>query len=199
MMSLERSPHTASLLPPELAKPFTWKDLFGNDEPVEVEIGCGKGRFLMARALENPGVNFLGIDRVIKWLKRRIRQTGKVSNLKFFKAEGFELMKNIQPESVRAFHIYFPDPWPKRRHRGRRLVDEKYLLSLYERLVPGGSIYMATDFQDYFEQMKKSANLLTVPCAIRESNERMIGPEKTNYELKFAAQGLPLYYLEVKK
>ncbi len=198
---MEAPPYLKSLLPAELAKPFQWRDLFGSEAPVEVEIGCGKGRFLMARALENPGVNFMGIDRVVKWMKRKIKRTERCSmtNLRFFKAEGFELLKNMPRQSVTAFHVYFPDPWPKRRHRGRRLVDSRFLLGLYDCLVPGGSIYLATDDADYFGQIRSSAEALTVPCVIRETRERMIGPDKTNYELKFEAEGLPLYYLEVKK
>lgn len=153
----------------------------------------------MARAQENPDINFLGFDRVVKWMKKRIVQSEKLPNLKFMKAEAGEFLKSVPLESVKDFHVYFPDPWPKRRHQGRRFINELSLLTLYERLVPGGSIYLATDHADYYVQMQKSAALLKVPCAMTESRERMAGPVQTNYEMKFAAQGLPLYYMRILK
>ncbi len=185
----------------EKDKPIVWASIFGKEAPVEVEIGCGKGLFLFSRAVENPVTHFLGLDRVVKWMKRRQKnaENQELKNLKFSKADARETVANIPDASVRIFHIYFPDPWPKRRHRKRRLVDTGFLLMLYQKLEAGGSIYLATDFRDYFEQMETCARALEVPCAVRTAGERMIGPVKTNYEMKFAAAGRPLYYLEIKK
>lgn len=182
-------------------KPVVWKDIFGNDNPVEVEIGCGKGHYLLARAQQNPGTNFLGFDRAIKYLRRRQKKAASeaLGNLQFSRMEAQGFIPNVPNDSVSIFHIYFPDPWPKRRHHSRRLVDAKFLTLLLKKTVPGGSIYLATDDVPYFTQMQESVKLLKGEFESRESHERMIGPIKTAYESKFAAAGLVLNYIEIKK
>lgn len=185
----------------EKEKPVVWAEVFGNKNPVEVEIGCGKGIFILARAQENPAINFLGFDRVIKFLRRRQKRAAldNMPNIQFSRMEAQDFIPNVPANSVSIFHIYFPDPWPKRRHRLRRLVDEKFLTLLLEKTVPGGSIYLATDDADYYKQMQKSVPLIKGEFDWRESHERMIGPVKTTYETKFAAAGLKLNYMEIRK
>lgn len=189
----------------EKFEPIVFADFFGNENPVEIEIGCGKGKFLTARALNNLAINFLGIDRVGKWLKRRKEQTEKrsVSNIRFIKAEArVFLTKAISPESVSVFHIYFPDPWPKRRHHARRVVNADFFRLLYSRLKVGGLVEIATDDEDYFTAIKKSvATTAELWDNARETrNERILDAmNKTNYELKWIMQGKPLFYLELKK
>jgi tRNA (guanine-N7-)-methyltransferase len=103
---------------------------------------------------------------------------------------------------VSIFHIYFPDPWPKRRHQARRVFTPQLLELLHARLVPGGLIEIATDEKDYFAAMKKTiAATAQLWENVREAvNERILdGMNKTNYELKWAAEGRPLYYTELKK
>ena len=185
-------------------KRIDFRELFGNSNPVEIEIGCGKGKFLLARAAENPNINFLGIDRVAKWMKIGLERSEKrkITNLHFMKTEAREWLAQIPRESIAAFHIYFPDPWPKRRHRPRRLVQKSFLVDLYDRLSPGGFLEIATDDVDYFSHMKMQFE--DFPRAWKEVrpqiNQRFINPEhKTNYELKYEAQGKPLYYLEARK
>ena len=182
-------------------KPVVWNEIFGNQNPIEVEIGCGKGLFLLARAQENPGINFLGFDRAIKWLRRRQKRAAdeNVVNLKFSRMEAQDFIPNIPADSVNIFHIYFPDPWPKRRHHSRRLIEVKFLTLLLEKTAAGGSIFLATDDMDYFKQMQRSVALLKGDFESRQSHERMIGPIKTTYESKFASAGLILNYMEIKK
>ena len=186
-------------------EPIVFAELFGNSNPVEFEIGCGKGKFLLARALENPGINFFGIDRIMKWMKRRKIQSEKrsVSNIQFMKAEARAFLKEAIPaESLSVVHIYFPDPWFKRRHHGRRVVSAELLRILHSRLVPGGLIEIATDDQDYFVAMKKSiAETAELWDNVRETlNERILdGMNKTNYELKWESQGKMLFYAELRK
>ncbi len=181
-----------------------FRELFGNDHPVEIEIGCGKGKFLMASAQACPEVNFLGLDRVSKWMKRRLEQLkkGHCPNLLLMKAEIRRWLEGVPRESVSVFHIYFPDPWPKRRHRKRRLINPIFLTFLYERLCPEGLVEMATDDADYYMQMKESAaKTEDLWKSMRESQgERLRRPEiKTNYELKFESQGKKNYYLELQR
>ena len=177
---------------------------FGNAAPVELEIGCGKGKFLVERAQESPERNFIGIDRVGKWMKTGDRRGSnrQLSNITFIKAEALEFLKILEPECVEAIHMYFPDPWPKRRHRRRRLFTADFLGLLYSKLKSGGLIELATDDTDYFSQMKQSVEQAPIVWASRREtlNERIChGHLKTNYESKFAAVGRNLYYLELKK
>lgn len=180
-------------------------ELFGNSNPVEIEIGCGKGKFLLSRALENPDANFLGIDRVGKWMKRRKTRVEReaLPNIRFLKAEARAFLAEAVPSaSVAIFHVYFPDPWPKRRHQKRRTISAEFLKLLHSRLVPGGLIEVATDDADYFEAMKKSiAATAKLWENVRETkNERILGGmHKTNYELKFEAEKRTLFYAELVK
>ena len=188
----------------EAAPPVDFAALFGNSNPVEIEIGCGKGRFLVARAQENPGINFLGLDRAVKWMKKGIKNSSKQSlgNVLFLQAEIREFLERVPGQSVSLFHIYFPDPWPKRRHHKHRFVTAEFLAALYQKLTAGGRVELATDHADYFEQMKKSAALTSsLWKSMRDvQNQRLQDPHiKTNYELKYETEGRTLYYLEMVK
>jgi tRNA (guanine-N7-)-methyltransferase len=185
--------------------PIVFRELFGNINPIELEIGCGKGKFLVARSIENPGINFLGIDRVSKFMNigKTRAQKRALPNIRFIRAEARNfLTEAVAPGSVSIFHIYFPDPWPKRRHQVRRVFTVKLLTLLYARLVPGGLVEIATDDKDYFEAMKKTiAATAELWENVRETvNERILdGMNKTSYELKWAAEGRPLFYAELRK
>lgn len=179
--------------------------IFQSGRRIEVEIGCGKGKFLIARSQQRPEDFFIGVDRIAKWMKigQRRGEKRNLQNLRFVKFEIRELLKQIPPDSIACFHIYFPDPWPKRRHRKRRLVNPSFLAELHARLQPAGFVDLATDDSDYFRQMKES-----VSQELWESSERLnqrfeseIEEEraKTNYELKYESAGKPLYYLRLKK
>lgn len=192
-------------IPREKYAPIIFGEFFGNSHPVEMEIGCGKGKFLVARAIGNPGINFLGIDRVSKFMNigKTRAQKRAIPNVRFLRAEARAfLTEAIALASVSVFHIYFPDPWPKRRHQARRVFTPELLTLLHVRLVPGGFVEIATDDQDYFSAMKKSiAATGELWENVRETvNERILdGMNKTNYELKWAAQGRSLYYAELRK
>ena len=189
----------------EKYEPIIFKEFFGNTNPVEIEIGCGKGKFLVARAIENPKINFLGIDRVSKFMKIGKTRAEKrtLPNIRFLRAEARAfLTEAIGSGSISIFHIYFPDPWPKRRHQIRRVFSTELLKLLYARLIPGGLVEVATDDKDYFVAMKKTiAATEELWENVRETvNERILdGMNKTNYELKWAAQGRSLFYAELKK
>ena len=184
---------------------LVFEEFFGNRNPVEMEIGCGKGKFLLDRALENPGTNFIGIDRIIKWMRRRKDRVEReaVPNIRFMRAEARVFLNEaVPPESVSIFHVYFPDPWPKRRHQTRRVMTADFLRLLHSRLARGGLLEVATDHEDYYEAMKKTvAATAELWDNVRETrNERIVGGmNKTNYELKFEAGGKPLFYMELAK
>jgi tRNA (guanine-N7-)-methyltransferase len=130
-------------------------------------------------------------------------QKRTLPNIRIIRAEARAfLAEAVAPGSVIIFHIYFPDPWPKRRHQTRRVFTAELLKLLHARLVPQGLIEIATDDKDYFEMMKKTiAATSELWENVRETvNERILGGAmKTNYELKFEAEGRPLFYAELKK
>lgn len=181
-------------------------ELFDNDHPIEMDIGAGKGKYLLARAQADPDVNFIGIDYIWKYPNigwKRSQKRG-LNNLLFFKAEALEVIKHLTPSgSVSVFHIYFPDPWHKRKHKKRRYMTPEFIKLLHDRLVPGGRVELATDNFDYYIWLKGA--LVEAGAGLwnqtRESrNERLCDPDtKTNFELKYLKMGLDIYYLELKK
>ncbi|MFA6600868.1 MAG: tRNA (guanosine(46)-N7)-methyltransferase TrmB [Candidatus Omnitrophota bacterium] len=202
LAKLSKPPYVAPK--PEDFPKISFPEYFGNDRPVEVEIGCGKGKFLLDRSALHPERNFLGLDYAGKWMKKGLvrGEKRKLVNLKFLKGEARLLLSRFEPAGVSVFHLYFPDPWPKRRHHKRRLVTPEFLGCLRGFLTEQGLIEMATDNRDYFLVMKEAVEGSGVAWrSVRESvNERLAyGECRTSYEIKYAAERRPLYYLELQK
>ncbi len=186
--------------------PGTIRDMFERDQPIEMEIGTGKGRFLLHRAQALPEHNFIGFDYIWKYIKIGWERVQKrdLPNVLLFKAEASEVVRHLVPdESISVFHIYFPDPWHKKKHHKRRLLTPDFLRLLHQRLEPGGLLEIATDNFDYMIALK--AALIgaghTLWSDTRETlNERILHPEfRTNFELKYETEGRDLYYLELRK
>jgi tRNA (guanine-N7-)-methyltransferase len=181
-------------------------DLFASRQPFELEIGSGKGRFLLERAAKHPERNFLGIDYAWRFLREghvRAARRG-LRNLRFFKAEAGDVVNRLIPdESVEIFHVYFPDPWPKRQQRKRRLLTPEFFQLVHHRLRPGGMLELATDNFEYLIFFKKALVEAgdTLWAGVRESrNERLLDPEiLTHFEAKYRRQGRDLYYIELTK
>jgi tRNA (guanine-N7-)-methyltransferase len=131
-------------------------DLFPAAQPLEVELGCGDGSFLAEYARLHPAHNFIGIERLmgrIRKLDRKGRRAG-LTNLRGLRIESAYFIEYLLPPgSAAALHVYFPDPWPKRRHRRYRLINERFPLLARQALAPGGMVYLRTDDEDYFQQM----------------------------------------------
>jgi len=186
--------------------PGTVLDFFDRPAPLEFEIGAGKGRFLMHRAMAVPEHNFIAIDYIWKYLKigwQRVQKRG-LDNVLYFKAEAGDIVTHLVPdESVHIFHVYFPDPWHKRKHHKRRLLTADFFRLLHRRLEPGGRLEIATDNFDYLLAFKSALIVAgeSLWSATRQTkNERILNPEfQTNFELKYEAEGRPLYYLQLVK
>src|SRR5256885_872759 len=131
--------------------------LFPVIQPLEVELGCGDGSFLAEYAARHPERNFIGIERLLgrmRKLDRKGRRAG-LTNLRGVRIESAYFVEYLlPPHSISALHIYFPDPWPKRKHWKNRLINERFPDLARPALVPGGTVYLRTDHEDYFEQMK---------------------------------------------
>jgi tRNA (guanine-N7-)-methyltransferase len=180
-------------------KPIDWANLFGNDHPVEIEIGTGKGTFLTEQAKARPEVNFFGIEWA-RWFWRyasdRLRRHGCL-NARTARVEAlFFLREYVRDASVSVIHVYFPDPWPKARHNKRRLIQSPFLEQVKRVLVPNGRLQVVTDHQDYFEQIDQVVRA-AAGFSIVEYNKPGSAAEGefvgTNFERKYRREGRPFY------
>ena len=165
--------------------------------PWEVELGFGKGRYLLRRATEAPDRRFLGVEVVAKYhqlFAARARRRG-LTNWLALRGEALYLLAAVLPAGfAAAVHVYFPDPWPKERHQKRRLFDPATVDLVLGLLAPGGTLAFATDFIEYGERV--AAILAGVPgLTWRRLDSWPEGP-RTNYEAKYAAEGRPILRLE---
>jgi tRNA (guanine-N7-)-methyltransferase len=174
--------------------------LFGNDHSVEVDIGCGKGAFLVEEAFARPGVNFIGVDRLSRKLERavrRIRNRG-LKNVKLFRSEVFYFVDALLPrDSVSVFYIYFPDPWPKKRHRRRRFMSPTFAKVLSIALKPGGKLWLATDHAAYFEAILEAFR--SRPCLSRLPSPCPPTRGVSDFEQDFLAMGKTIYRAAYEK
>lgn len=130
--------------------------VFQRDQPLEVELGSGDGGFLSSRAQAHPHLNFLGVERLLGRLRKLDRKALRagLGNVRLLRIEAFYFLRYLMPpSSIASLHVYFPDPWPKRKHRKNRLINESFVSSTALALKPGGAVYVRTDDPDYFEQI----------------------------------------------
>lgn len=181
------------LRPAGIVDPLPLDRAFARPAPIEVDVGCGKGRFLLARARAFPDVNFLGIDRMAERLRKIDRRAVRegIANVRLLHIEAAYAIRHLlAPASVQTFYIFFPDPWPKRRHRERRLMSEAVLADLARALVPAGRLHFATDHADYFAEAAKRLRASAWFAAIEPfvPNDE----ERTDFERLFTGQGLTI-------
>jgi tRNA (guanine-N7-)-methyltransferase len=157
---IDLRPHL--LLPGDLPDgPIDWSRLFGNDQPVELEVGCGRGLFLLNAAMASPDRNFVGVENDIQEAKRAALRLHKrnLPNARVFGANVFDLLpKLVREQSFAAVHVYFPDPWWKRRHRKRRVFNPTFLAHVARVLQPGGWLHTWTDVEEYFAEITRLVN-----------------------------------------
>jgi len=181
-----------------------WRAIFGNDRPVQIEIGPGKGTALIHLAELFAGHNFLGIEWANAFYRRTARRMTYwgISNVKMLRTDAREfIIDRVAPASVFAVHIYFPDPWPKHRHAGRRLFIPEFCRALVRVLVPGGKALVATDHDAYFTQIR---NTLGTIDRLGESDPFVLGDRclramRGNYEAKFLGAGRRVFRIAVEK
>ena len=186
--------------------PLDFARIFGRAGPVHIEIGSGKGTFLVAQAQAQPEVNFLGIEWARKFYRHAVDRIGRwgLPNVRIVRTDAATFLRDfVPPESVNCFHIYFPDPWPKKRHHKRRFLQSANLEVLIRCLRPGGEIRIATDHADYFEQVRQVT--ATYADKLEEIEfQRPAGAREgeltgTNYERKYVKQSRPIYTAAFRK
>lgn len=182
-----------------------WEELFGNRNPLNLEIGFGVGNFIIEMGIREPNENFIGIDFYHKGIRKVITRIAKyeICNARIVYGDAKEKIPLLfNPEELDQVYINFPDPWPKKRHHKRRLIKPGFIKVLAEKLNSGGEIHIATDHEayameilDFFEKEPTLKNKNDLG-AFRSQKE---GIPKSKYEKKFISAGERIFYLEFKK
>jgi tRNA (guanine-N7-)-methyltransferase len=187
-------PSTSRIEITDLCARLDWRAIFGNDAPVELDLGAGDGGFALAYAAQNPGINLLAVERLlgrVRKIEKRAARAG-LKNLRVLRLElGYTVRYLLPPESISVAHILFPDPWPKRRHWPRRLVQPDFVRDLARALRSGGEFRFTTDHAHYFE---------TAQAAVKEANVLQAAPvwdwaadPKTDFQKTFELEGRPIW------
>ena len=180
-----------------------WRELFGNDHPIHIEIGMGKGRFLMDMATLHPEINYVGIEKYSSVLLRGIQKQEELQlpNVMFIRMEAEYITEVFAKDEVDRIYLNFSDPWPKDRHAKRRLTSSRYR-ELYAALLPSGSpLEFKTDniglFEYSLEEFKADPNfeLTVVTDDLHNDPVLSAGNIMTEYEEKFSSMGNPIHKL----
>jgi tRNA (guanine-N7-)-methyltransferase len=173
--------------------------VFGNDHPVEVEVGFGKGLFLLTAGQANPGTNYLGLEVVRKYqlfTATRLAKRG-LGNVRVACADARPFLRDrVADESVQALHLYFPDPWWKTRHHKRRVFTPEFAQQAWRVLRPGGQLLVVTDVADYAGMVRETVAGHTAFAEAEPPAEHEPGHDMdylTNFERKFRRQGKPIW------
>jgi len=183
----------------DIGESLQWKEFFGNDHPVELDIGCGRGLFLFNAAVTTPNTNFAGLEIDYREGRRTATRLMKrdLANARVVGGDGKRVLSEmIEPGSVQAAHVYFPDPWWKKRHQKRRIFNIEFTHLLARILRPGGFVHHWTDVADYFEMVRSLMDdhpdfLVCPPPPERDASHDM--DYHTSFERKKRKLGLPIY------
>jgi len=197
---------SVALNPEDLDGKIDFVRIFGRPGPVHIEIGTGKGTFLLNQARAQPGDNFFGIEWARKYYRYAVDRIGRwgLTNVRIIRTDAATFLADFLPDnSVECFHIYFPDPWPKKRHHKRRFICPANLEHLIRCLKSSGQLRIATDHAEYFEQIKtvltarneKLQEIDFLPTAGSEAGE-WVG---TNFERKYLKDQRAIYTIAVRK
>jgi tRNA (guanine-N7-)-methyltransferase len=175
------------IFPDQFLDPIDFSGQFNDPtQPLEIDLGCGKGRFLLRRSVTHPQINFLGIDRLLGRIRKidsKLQRRG-ISNARVIRFDGDYVLNYLVPEkSVDTYYYFFPDPWPKKRHHENRLFKMRTADAIHKTLKSGGILHIATDHVGYFEEMH----------ALMSADERFeaapvffpADEERTDFELMF--------------
>jgi tRNA (guanine-N7-)-methyltransferase len=187
------------VFPADLCQPLLPSEIFRNERPIEIDLGSGSGKFLVEAGLRYPERNFLGIERLLGRVRKTRRKACQLTltNVRVLRVEiDYAVKYLLPPGSISRFHLSFPDPWPKRRHHSRRLVDEEFFGALAAALDSTGELWVKTDHDEYFRWIEKIAAAVSstfdaVPWEYEYPD--------TDFDETFAAENTPIYRLRLRK
>lgn len=184
------------LLLPIQDTPYDFQAIFGNAHSVELEVGFGKGRFLQTSALAHPDRNYVGIEWASKYYRLAASRAAKrgVTNVRYLRDDAAHTFKlALGAGSLAAVHVYFPDPWPKKKQQRRRIIQQPFLTEVCRVVRPGGRLLLATDHAEYFTWMVRECEAHPMVRVL----EKLVGDEArhgiTNYEVKYREEGRTIH------
>jgi tRNA (guanine-N7-)-methyltransferase len=197
--SSARSGEQLEIIPTDILESLSFAAIFENERPIEIDLGSGSGRFLIEAARQYPERNFFGVERLLGRVRKTLRAASRLglTNVRVLRLEiDYTVRFLLSPGSVSRLHLSFPDPWPKRRHSRRRLVDEGFLAASASALAIGGELWIKTDHADYFQRITKAVDsrkdlFVCVPWS--EEYPR------TDFEEAYRSQNLSIYQLRLRK
>ncbi len=200
------------LIPETYVAPLDLLTIFGRVAPLHVDLGCGDGSFLCELAQRYPDQNFLGTERLVGRVAKSCQKSADLENVRVLNVESSYAVRYLLPAgSVETFYLLFPDPWPKRRHHRRRIVNTDFLDSIHRALENGGVLQIATDQFDYFRHIERlaDASSLQISEKLDGLKPSSLGEETssgkndnfplTKFERRFSALGVPIYRLALRK
>ena len=191
-----------------LTGPLDFADIFGRNAKVHIEIGSGKGTFLLSEATHRPNDDFLGIEWARKYYRHAVDRIGRwgLTNVRIIRTDVAAFLPAHVPDgSICCFHVYFPDPWPKKRHHKRRFICTENIAQIIRCLKPGGILNIATDHQEYFAAITEVIDMqiklgrleqIDFIRAAGAQPEEVVG---TNYERKYIKVGRPVHTIAARK
>ncbi len=201
--ALDLSKHL--LLPEQLPRPWSSTELFDSDAPLEIEVGSGKGLFLTQAAMKRADHNFLGIEiaaRYAKYSAARVARAG-LANARMIHGNAERVFAEILPDGCAiAVHIYFPDPWWKKRHHKRRVMNDQFLRQVERVLQAGGSLHFWTDVEEYFVaavERIRTVTTLSGPISVPEREAQHDLDFQTHFERRTRLHGEAVFRSEFRK
>ncbi len=179
-----------------------WKEFFGNNNPIYMEMGCGKGKFIVTQALENPSINFLAVEgeKSVVLMAMELAKEKEVKNLKFITSYIFKPEDFFENGEIHQLYLNFSDPWPKARHEKRRLTGERYLRGYEKILKKDGIIEFKTDnlplFEFSLEQIQNGGYPVLAQSFDLHNSDLEAKKITTEYEEKFKARGNKINYVK---
>ena len=185
-----------------------WAGIFGSDRPIHIEVGMGKGQFITTLAIQNPEINYIGIEKYSSVLVRGLEKLEALepcpSNIRFIRMDAENICSMFAEGEVSRIYLNFSDPWPKDRHAKRRLTSLQFLKRYNKILAPGGQIEFKTDNRDLFqfslEQVEPAGwKLISSTWDLHHDETMNSGHVMTEYEQKFSAQGNPICKMVISR
>jgi len=196
-----KSPEDYEFTPQDYFQPIEKTDLCPQDTPLEIDLGCGDGTFLLKMAEHHPDRKFLGIERLLGRVRKVCKRAAqmKLENLQVLRLESKYTLEYLLPKnSISRLHLLCPDPWPKAKHHKNRLVQQDFLSALYKILEPKGEFLFKTDHPEYFDWVVEEVKTFAKFKQQEWTSESFFYP-KTDFQVQWEAEGKSLQALRLSK